>query len=218
MNKFWLAGILAILLFTANQAHADGGFDPASGNLSTQTMTTPADSAGPQTGLGAGQGILTTPEENPIRLTPDKTRVLRLEEDAASVVVTNPRHAAVVLDSARLLVIMPREPGTTAFTVLDRSGRTILERNIIVTGAQQKYIRVRKSCSGNDANCAPSSYFYCPDGCYEVTPVDGDSGTPDVPEETGAAVVPNVEQNNSPPALPVDDPSIDPNSSPTGPQ
>jgi hypothetical protein len=45
---------------------------------------------------------------------------------------------------------------------------------------------------GDDANCMPNAYFYCPDGCYEVMTVPGNAGMPDVPEIAGSAPVPNV--------------------------
>jgi hypothetical protein len=107
-----------------------------------------------------------------VRLTPDTTKIIRLEQDATSVIVANPNHASVVLDSPRLLVVMPHQPGTTLFTVLNAKGETILEKNIIVSGmAKPQYVRIRRACSAGDANCNASSYYYCPDGCYEVTPV-----------------------------------------------
>jgi hypothetical protein len=127
--------------------------------------------------LSSSSGVLSAAPDDAIRLTPDRTRILRLDQDAASVIVTNPAHASVVMDNPRLLVVMPREPGTTSFTVLDREGKTILERNVIVTGAQQKYVRVRRMCAEGDSSCTSSAYYYCPDGCYEVRPVVDDGGS-----------------------------------------
>lgn len=103
-----------------------------------------------------------------IRLTPNKNKILRLDQNAASVIVSNPTHASVLLDSPRLLVIIPRAPGATSFTVLNAHGKTILERDVVVTGSKPKYVRIRKSCSGGDADCQDDTYFYCPDGCYEI--------------------------------------------------
>lgn len=109
-----------------------------------------------------------------IRLTPDTTKIIRLNEDAASVIVANPMHADIVLDSPRLLVVMPRQPGTTLFTVLNAEGKTLLETNVIVSGtAKPQYVRIRRACSGQQQGCMPSSYYYCPDGCYEVGTVGG---------------------------------------------
>jgi len=111
-----------------------------------------------------------------LRLTPDKNKLVRLNQDAASVIVNNPVHAEVLLDSPRLLIIMPRKPGTTSFTVLNALGETILQKNIIVTSVQSKYVRIRRICARGDDTCVPAAYYYCPDGCYEVTPVVQVSG------------------------------------------
>lgn len=137
--------------------------------------------------LAAPSGVLSSAPDDAIRLTPDRTRILRLDQDAASVIVTNPAHAAVIMDSPRLLVVMPRAPGTTSFTVLNREGQTILERSVIVTGAQQKYVRVRRMCAEGDASCAASAYYYCPDGCYEVQPVADDGSAGSIPPVSSSA-------------------------------
>jgi hypothetical protein len=177
--------MLAAAVLAASPARAGGMPEPITDS-----------SAGPSSAVSAAAQT----DDGIIRLTPDKTRLLHIDQDAASVVVTNPAHAAVLLDSPRTLLLMPRAPGTTAFTVLDAKGKVILERNIVVTGAEQKknYVRIRRSCGGQSGggDCTPSAYYYCPDGCYEVTPVEGDQQTNvpplaaaplTLPQETNAA-------------------------------
>lgn len=138
----------------------------------------------------AAGGAQADTDTNVIRITPDETKVVRIDQDAASVIVANPAHASVVLDSPRLLVVMPRVPGTTSFTVLDAAGNTIAERTIIVSAAAKpKYMRIRRIC-GTDSSCQPSAYFYCPDGCYEVMPVQ--------PEGAGGAAAPEITGNAAP--------------------
>jgi len=92
-----------------------------------------------------------------------------------------------MLDSPRLLIIMPRLPGATSFTVLDNHSEIIMEKEVIVSNVQAQYVRVRKVCVGGDASCAPATYYYCPDGCYEVTPV--------APVETGNPTPPPLGGN-----------------------
>jgi hypothetical protein len=113
-------------------------------------------------------------DAGPIILTSDQTRLLRLDRDAANVVVNNPAHASVAIDSPRLLIVTPHAPGATSMIVLDAAGRTILQRAIIVTNARDRgYVRVRRSCGGTDSACARETYSYCPqgEGCHEVTVV-----------------------------------------------
>lgn len=122
----------------------------------------------------------------PLRMTPDRAQTLQLDKDAVSVVVTNPAHASVLLDSPRTLVIMPRTPGSTSFTVLDGKGGIILQKTVIVaTTGEANYVRIRRMCGPSDSSCVPASYFYCPDGCYEVQPVQPIHGEVNLPPPTG---------------------------------
>ncbi|MDD9901670.1 MAG: pilus assembly protein N-terminal domain-containing protein [Alphaproteobacteria bacterium] len=131
--------------------------------------------------------------DDSLRLTPDETKILRLDQDAASVVVANPEHASVLLDSPRLLIVMPRLPGATTFTVLNARGETIMQRGIIIaTAAQPRYVRIRRNCHPDDPACVPTAQYYCPDGCYEVRSV--------VP--TGSAEIPPIAANAGGPTLP----------------
>lgn len=122
----------------------------------------------------------------PLRLTPDRAQTLQLDKDAVSVVVTNPTHASVLLDTPRTLIIMPRTPGSTSFTVLDGKGGIVLQKSIIVaTAAEANYVRIRRMCGPNDNTCVPAAYYYCPDGCYEVQPVAPVQGEVNLPPPTG---------------------------------
>lgn len=124
--------------------------------------------------------------DEPLRLTPDRAQTLQLDKDAVSVVVTNPTHASVLLDTPRTLVIMPRTPGSTSFTVLDGKGGIVLQKTVIVaTAGDANYVRIRRMCGPNDTTCVPAAYFYCPDGCYEVQPVQPVQGEVNLPPATG---------------------------------
>jgi len=142
----------------------------------------------PSAGAADSSGDGDAAQDDVIRITPDQTKVVRIDQDAASVIVANPAHASVVLDSPRLLVVMPRVPGTTSFTVLDAIGATIAEKTVIVSAAAKaKYMRIRRICNGQDSSCQPSAYFYCPDGCYEVMPVQPENAASAAPDVAGNA-------------------------------
>lgn len=160
------------MVLAGSFAHAEGSSDGVS--KMERLMAAP-------TGMAADN---TAEDDTIIRITPDKTKIVRLKEDAASVIVTNPAHVSVLLDSPRLLVVMPRVPGSTSFTVLNAKGQIILERTVIVSGlAKQKYVRIRRMCdNGGTGGCVPTAYFYCPDGCYEVLTVPPDGGATNVPD------------------------------------
>jgi hypothetical protein len=188
MNKSWPVFLIAVSLIMAGTA-AFAANDGVSKMESL--MAAPAGMADPAPA-----------DDGTIRLTPDKTQIVHLQQDAASVIVTNPAHASVLLDSPRLLVVMPRVPGTTSFTVLNDKGQTITEKTVIVTAlAKPKYVRIRRMCdqAGSGA-CTPTAYFYCPDGCYEVMTVPPDAGTMNVPEIPASRAAVSVESDQPPPA------------------
>ena len=103
-----------------------------------------------------------------IRLTPDKPQIVNLDGDAVSVIVGNQAHLNAVMDTTRSLVLIPRDPGATHLTVMGQNGKPIMERYVIVASPSEKYIRVRRDCTGVGNNCEPVSVYYCPDMCHET--------------------------------------------------
>lgn len=128
-------------------------------------------------GLG---GVYAQSLEAAIRLTPNESKIIHLNKDAASVIVANPVHASVFLDTPKIVVIVPATPGATSFTVLDRDGNTIMRRDIIVSDRKNKYVRIQRICNGSMEGCVPSSVYYCPDGCYQVFTASPDTKNADV--------------------------------------
>ena len=185
MIKNWPVLTFLCLFFAASFAQADGGAEDLKRLMG-------GDASAFETG---------TAEDGIIRITPDKTKIVRLDQDAVSVVVANPDHASVILDSPRLLIIMPRQPGTTSFMALNSKGETILEKTVIVSSlAKPHYVRVRRVCSGQDSSCVPVAYFYCPDGCYEISPVAPAQGSQQIPPivSSGVSEESNPDQNSPP--------------------
>ena len=110
-----------------------------------------------------------------LKMTPDKSELVRLDREAASVVVGNPAQIAVMLDAPRLAVVIPRAPGATYFTVLDRDGNVIMQRHVIVASPKKNYVRVRRSCNAaSGTSCQPTSVYFCPDMCHEVSAATGE--------------------------------------------
>lgn len=141
-------------------------------------------------------------EGAPIQITPEGPAVIKLDEDAASVIVGNPSHATALLENPRLIMVMPAQPGATKIIALDRNGKAILNRHVLVAGGQAGYIRVNRACGSSDnASCQPVSMFYCPDRCYETavtapgaqTMATGDAGVaaPAAPSASGDVEVPD---------------------------
>ncbi|HEU4839206.1 MAG TPA: pilus assembly protein N-terminal domain-containing protein [Micavibrio sp.] len=121
-----------------------------------------------------------------LNLTPDKSELVRLDREASSIVVGNPSHISVLLDAPRLAVVIPRSPGATYFTVLDKDGNVIMQRHVIVAAPKKNYVRVRRSCSGSDgsSNCQPTSVYFCPDMCHEIGSGEGAGASGAIPTVT----------------------------------
>lgn len=135
-----------------------------------------------------------------ISVAPDKPQILRLDQDAASVIVGSPKYASVVLDNPSTLLIVPRAAGSTSLTVLNKRGDIIMERRLIIGAAGDKYVRIRRACTGAMPGCQPSSLYYCPDGCHEVG-MEGDEKP--IPQPGPETVIPM----NTPPEIPPIDPA-----------
>lgn len=108
------------------------------------------------------------PTHAALRLTPDKSEIVTLDRAAKSLIVGNPIHLNVLMDSATRLILVPREPGATYFSVLDNDGNVIMQRHVIVDAPTDKYIRVRRSCNFGSSGCDPTSIYYCPDMCHPI--------------------------------------------------
>lgn len=107
----------------------------------------------------------------PLRLTMDQSEIIRLDENAGSVIIGNPLHVSVLADSARTLVAVPQAAGASHITVLGKDGNVIMRRNVIVGSPKEKYIRIRQSCFGEfneEAGCVPTQTYYCPAMCHQI--------------------------------------------------
>lgn len=116
----------------------------------------------------------------PLRLTPDKSMIIELGDAAGSIIVGNPAHLNILADSAKRLIIVPRAQGASFFTVLDKNGGVLMQRHVIVgstSGADKKYVRVRRTCAGGSNNCQQTSVYYCPDMCHEISTEQSGTGS-----------------------------------------
>jgi Flp pilus assembly secretin CpaC len=103
-----------------------------------------------------------------LRLTQDKSEMIKLDQEAASVIVGNPNHVSVLLDTPDTLVVVPRAPGASHFSVIAEDGSVLMQRHVIVGAAKENYVRIRRSCNANSRNCQATSVYFCPDTCHEV--------------------------------------------------
>lgn len=112
----------------------------------------------------------------PLKLSPDRSEIVLLDEEAGTVVLGNPAHINILVDSAKRLIAVPKAPGASYFSVLNKDGKVIMQRHVLVAPPKEKYVRVRKTCYGDSASsgCKPTQTYYCPDICHEVAMDTGD--------------------------------------------
>lgn len=171
----------------------------SSGKVEAQTVSNEPD------GLFPPQAAANAPEydlspgmdTHPLlRLTPEKSEIINVDTDIKSLIVGNPLHLNVIMDTTKRLVLVPRSPGATSFTALDENGKVIMQRHVIVNGPDEKFVRIRRSCnaastSGRGAvNCQDFSMYYCPEGlCHPVNVI---TSTTYVPANINRSVAPST--------------------------
>ena len=202
MRTFLIIGLAVTALSMPVQALAGNGIflpqNPAD-LMPTKQTTLPAPA--PQVRVDIPKERVLSPSaksNDVIRVSMGQSRTITLNEDAASVVVANPAHATVYLDNPRTLIVMPRASGATSFTVLDRSGKVIIDQPIVVNDSDNnKYVRVTRIC-GSTQNCQPSSTYFCPDNCVPVS----------TPQVETAPAYPTIPPIAALPPLPVENAGV----------
>jgi len=104
----------------------------------------------------------------PLKISPDKSELIRLDKEAGSIIVGSPSHLSVLADSAKTLVLVPQLPGATYVTILDKQGEILMQRHVIIGSPKKKYVRIRKSCNADQEGCESTQVYYCPDMCHKV--------------------------------------------------
>lgn len=145
-----------------------------------------------------------------LTLSPDKAELVRLDTDAASVIVGSPDNLNVQLENRRLLVLTPNKPGATYLSILDDQGDVIMQRHVIVASPKANYIRIRRSCSGQSSSCQETSVYYCPGMCHAVgssssmpsgapsSPAASSGGGSSAPSDSGGSSSPPISAGDVP--------------------
>lgn len=177
--------VLAMAVWSGNTLIPDhassnsvAAIEPASGNeLETTTLKVS------QEDLQSAQELPAiaddAPETPPLRISPDKPEIIKLDRDAVNVLVGSEQTLRAVPDTNRTIVLIPKQPGATFVKVTDADGKIIMQRHVIVGAPEKasKYIRIRRVCAEDSKNCKQFSVYYCPDICHEVNVVQNEAAT-----------------------------------------
>ncbi len=90
-----------------------------------------------------------------LRVTLDQATIMRLPEKVSTIVVGNPLIADIAVQSGGLVVVTGKGYGSTNFIVLDRAGAVLMERNVIVSGANGNTVSVYRGAERETYSCTP---------------------------------------------------------------
>ena len=85
----------------------------------------------------------------------DQASLLKLPERTATIVIGNPLIADVAVQPGGIAVVTGKGYGATNLIALDRSGATLLERNIVVQGPRDKVVVVYRGVDRESYSCTP---------------------------------------------------------------
>jgi hypothetical protein len=86
----------------------------------------------------------------------DQSRLLRMPERTATLVVGNPLIADASLQPGGIMVLTGKGYGATNLIALDRSGAVLMERSIQVEGTREHEIVVYKGIQRETYSCTPA--------------------------------------------------------------
>lgn len=101
-----------------------------------------------------------------LRVKLDEARVLRLDTQAASLVIGNPAIADATVHDGRTIIITGKSFGTTNIIAIDRAGNIVAERQIQVQQPESSILTVQRADELETLACTPT--------CRR-TPVIGDA-------------------------------------------
>jgi hypothetical protein len=90
-----------------------------------------------------------------VSVTIDKMRVLRLKNDASTVVVARPEIVNVVLESPRLMFVYGLLPGETSLHVFDNEEKEVYTADLVVAPKGPRQVSVHRGAAETTLSCAP---------------------------------------------------------------
>lgn len=105
--------------------------------------------------VGAALGARVAAAAEPISVTMDQAKVMKMPDKVSTVIIGNPLIADVSIQAGGIMVITGKGYGTTNVVALDRSGKILMERPVEVHGPRDDVIVVYRGADRETYNCAP---------------------------------------------------------------
>jgi hypothetical protein len=94
--------------------------------------------------------------KDPISVTIDRAKVMRISAPAATVVIGNPAIADASIQDRRTLVITGKTTGITNLVILDARGELVADEVINVEKPQAGYVTVQRGANRYTYSCTPN--------------------------------------------------------------
>src|SRR4051812_15378662 len=95
------------------------------------------------------------PTGGPIPVAMDQSKLIRLPERAATIVIGNPLIADITLQPGGIIVVTGKSYGATNFVAMDRNGEVLLDRIILVESAADPIVTVYRGIERESYSCMP---------------------------------------------------------------
>lgn len=121
--------------------------------------------------IPAWSAEIVTPTDPPVYLTIEEPIIIDLKRDVGTVVIPNSDTVNIIQDSSKRIVLMPHNPGSVFFSILDTNRNPIMQRYAIVSNKgtpQKQYVRIHRNCDGV-RGCEDTSYFFCDGLCSQMS-------------------------------------------------
>jgi hypothetical protein len=92
----------------------------------------------------------------PVKVMLDQATILKLPEGTSTIIVGNPLIADVAVQAGGLVVVTGKGYGATNLLALDRSGATLMERELQVRGGGESTVFVFRGAERESYSCAPN--------------------------------------------------------------
>ncbi len=104
----------------------------------------------------AGLAAAGTAAAKEIEVAIDEAALVRLDRQAADVIVGNPSIADVSVQNGRTLVVTGKSFGVTNLIVVDGKGKQILSENVAVGINNRSYVTLMKGRNRSSYHCSPT--------------------------------------------------------------
>lgn len=105
--------------------------------------------------LAAAIATIPATAAEPITVSVDQARIMKLPERTATIVVGNPLIADISLQAGGIMILTGKGYGATNLVAFDRGGNILLERSLQVRGPIDDVVVVYRSMERETLSCQP---------------------------------------------------------------